>query len=228
MYRESKQTDLVYPAIFAARKMFVKVLKDRVNSHLKNSYATLDSVLDTISEPLFDNGLYIEQSMDESTTRDTLRVITTVRHESGQFVSFLNVMPVAKQDAQGAGSAFTYSRRYSLAACFGLSQADDDAERSVLTARDWNKKLDKCEDKDSLQSCFKDAWKNLDAANRAVVQSHYEERKAKFEAESAPNGGGFKLPQLKDVAKVKDEVATQRTQSVQSEQSEATPIENFE
>jgi hypothetical protein len=33
---------------------------------------------------------------------------------SGQFQSFLLVMPLAKQDPQGYGSAMTYARRYSM------------------------------------------------------------------------------------------------------------------
>mgnify|MGYP002132282933 FL=1 len=35
-------------------------------------------------------------------------------------------VPVTKPDAQGAGSALTYMRRYALAAVVGVVQADDD------------------------------------------------------------------------------------------------------
>jgi hypothetical protein len=35
-------------------------------------------------------------------------------------------VPVTKADAQGAGSALTYMRRYALAAVVGVVQADDD------------------------------------------------------------------------------------------------------
>lgn len=37
------------------------------------------------------------------------------------------VLPLAKQDPQGAGSAITYARRYALVSLFGLAQEDDDA-----------------------------------------------------------------------------------------------------
>lgn len=223
MQPTSEKTDLLFPALFKARTGFVKVLKDRTNSHLKNSYATLDSVLDTIEPPLTENELWVEQSMSEESTIDALKVLTTIRHSSGQWITYFTIMPVSKKDAQGTGSAFTYARRYALAACFGLSQADDDAERSIKKASDWKKSMDKCETLEELQSEFGKAWAASDAANKPIVQSHYEQLKATMTAAQA--GTGFQPAKKEQKEKVKTEVATQQPQPVQSQPQN---IESFE
>lgn len=223
MQPTSEKTDLLFPALFKARTGFVKVLKDRTNSHLKNSYATLDSVLDTIEPPLTENELWVEQSMSEESTIDALKVLTTIRHSSGQWITYFTIMPVSKKDAQGTGSAFTYARRYALAACFGLSQADDDAERSIKKAIDWKKSMDKCETLEALQSEFGKAWAASDAANKPIVQSHYEQLKASMTAAQA--GTGFQPAKKEQKEKVKTEVATQQPQPVQSQPQN---IESFE
>jgi hypothetical protein len=43
-------------------------------------------------------------------------------------------VPVSKPDAQGAGSALTYMRRYALAAVVGVVQADDDGNSASIKA----------------------------------------------------------------------------------------------
>lgn len=228
MQKTSEKTDQLIPALFAARKNFMKVLRDKKNTHLKNSYATLDSVLDTITPPLEDKDLMIEQSMGEDSSRDALSVWTTVRHISGQWISYYTLMPIAKVDPQGTGSAFTYARRYALAACFGLSQADDDAERAVMKAKDWNKRLDKAEDLEALTKIFGEAWKGSDAVNKPLVQQHYEKLKAGFSIGIvAENGGGFTKPDPKQRKSIKDAVESQQANPVQSE-TNPSDIESFE
>jgi hypothetical protein len=51
---------------------------------------------------------------------------TIITHKSGEWISQEMSVPVSKPDAQGAGSALTYMRRYALAAVVGVVQADDD------------------------------------------------------------------------------------------------------
>ena len=57
----SENFDKILPALHKARSQFVKVKKDRQNTHLKNKYATLDSVLDAITPALTDNSLMVMQ-----------------------------------------------------------------------------------------------------------------------------------------------------------------------
>lgn len=175
----SEKFDEILPALHKARSQFVKVKKDRQNSHLKNKYATLDSVLDAITPALTENKLMIMQ--DGEKIENAIRVETTVVHISGQWAKFYFDIPIVKNDPQGVGSAFTYGRRYALAAAFGLSQADDDAQIAVKSAQDWKRDLDKCETVDDLQGVLRDAWKSSDKANQVIIKEHYEKRKAEIE-----------------------------------------------
>lgn len=212
----SEKFDEILPALHKARSQFVKVKKDRQNTHLKNKYATLDSVLDAITPALTENKLMIMQ--DGERIESTMRVETTVIHVSGQWAKFYFDIPIVKNDPQGVGSAFTYGRRYALAAAFGLSQADDDAQIAVKSAQDWKRDLDKCESVDDLQSVLRDAWKSSDKANQVIIKEHYEKRKAEIEIGSA-RGFSAAAPKQNLAPKVDE----QQKQAVESQ-----PITSFE
>ena len=53
-------------------------------------------------------------------------VETIIMHISGEWISSVLTLPLAKRDPQGAGSAITYARRYSLQSACGLPSEDDD------------------------------------------------------------------------------------------------------
>jgi hypothetical protein len=55
-----------------------------------------------------------------------MSLTTILAHSSGEWIKQTMEVPVTKPDAQGAGSAITYMRRYALAAVVGVVQADDD------------------------------------------------------------------------------------------------------
>lgn len=212
----SEKFDEILPALHKARSQFVKVKKDRQNTHLKNKYATLDSVLDAITPALTENKLMIMQ--DSERVENTMRVETTVIHISGQWAKFYFDIPIVKNDPQGVGSAFTYGRRYALASAFGLSQADDDAQIAVKSAQDWKRDLDKCETVDDLQIVFRDSWKSSDKANQVIIKEHYEKRKAEIEIGSAR---GF------NAAEPKQNLA-QKVDQPEKKAVESQPITDFE
>lgn len=212
----SEKFDEILPALHKARSQFVKVKKDRQNKHLNNKYATLDSVLDAITPALTENKLMIMQ--DGERIESTMRVETTVIHISGQWAKFYFDIPIVKNDPQGVGSAFTYGRRYALAAAFGLSQADDDAQIAVKSAQDWKRDLDKCESVDDLQSVLRDAWKSSDKANQVIIKEHYEKRKAEIEIGSA-RGFSAAAPKQNLAPKVDEP---------QKQAVESQPITSFE
>lgn len=212
----SEKFDEILPALHKARSQFVKVKKDRQNTHLKNKYATLDSVLDAITPALTENKLMIMQ--DGERIESTMRVETTVIHISGQWAKFYFDIPIVKNDPQGVGSAFTYGRRYALAAAFGLSQADDDAQIAVKSAQDWKRDLDRCESVDDLQSVLRDAWKSSDKANQVIIKEHYEKRKAEIEIGSA-RGFSAAAPKQNLAPKVDEP---------QKQAVESQPITSFE
>ena len=99
--------------------------KDSANPFFKSKYADLESVWDACRSLLAENGLAVMQFPGEFVD-GTMSLNTVLTHSSGEYMSYLMSVPVTKPDAQGAGSALTYMRRYALAAVVGVVQADDD------------------------------------------------------------------------------------------------------
>ena len=101
--------------------------KDSANPFFKSKYADLESVWDSCRELLASHGLSVAQFPGLYTEHDKSMSLTTIlMHGSGEWISQEMSVPVTKADAQGAGSALTYMRRYALAAVVGVVQADDD------------------------------------------------------------------------------------------------------
>lgn len=123
-------------ALLAAQKELKAITKDATNPHFKNKYASLDAIIDAVRPVLNKHGLAVTQGTktpdrDEAGRVTAFTVVTTLLHESGESLSSDVVVPLAKSDAQGAGGALTYGRRYGLSALLCLAtDEDDDAERS--------------------------------------------------------------------------------------------------
>ena len=111
-------------ALAVARKDFRPVLKDASNPFFKSKYADLAGVIESTSEALSKNGLVVIQSPRLKENR--ISVTTLLAHSSGQWLRDELELPLAKFDAQGAGSAITYARRYAYQAIVGVAAEDDD------------------------------------------------------------------------------------------------------
>jgi hypothetical protein len=98
--------------------------KDSKNPFFKSSYADLGSVVAAIKEPFANNGLSYTQFPIEEGGR--IGVETMLMHKSGEWLSNSFTVAASKQDAQGAGSALTYTRRYALQSIAGIPSEDDD------------------------------------------------------------------------------------------------------
>ena len=113
-------------------------IKDSANPFFKSKYADLESVWDACRSLLSENGLAVmqfpgdinfvqlEKDNGDVNIATKMSLTTIISHKSGEFISKEMSVPVTKPDAQGAGSALTYMRRYALAAVVGVVQADDD------------------------------------------------------------------------------------------------------
>lgn len=99
-------------------------VKDANNPFFKSKYADLSAVVKAVKEPFTNNGLSYVQFPIEDNGR--IGVETILMHESGEFMSNQFTVQLTKQDAQGAGSAITYCRRYALQAIAGIPSEDDD------------------------------------------------------------------------------------------------------
>ncbi|HAB9647324.1 ERF family protein [Listeria monocytogenes] len=104
--------------------------KSADNPFFKSKYVPLESVISAVKKHASKLGLsYIQIPLTEE---NKVGVKTILMHASGEFVEFDPFMlPLDKNTAQGAGSALTYARRYTLSAAFGIASDEDDDGNSA-------------------------------------------------------------------------------------------------
>ncbi len=125
------------PALVKASAELRAITKDSTNPHFRSTYASLDTIIDTVRPVLARHGLTVLQGAssphtDEHGRLTAFTVETLLLHASGEFISNAVVMPVGKADPQGAGAAVTYGRRYALAAMLSLATEEDDDGNSAM------------------------------------------------------------------------------------------------
>ena len=126
-------------ALAKAQGEIKTIQKDSKNPHFKNSYASLDAILETVRPTLAKHGLALVQgatapSYDEAGRVTAIVVETMLVHASGEHLTNGCVIPIAKVDPQGAGGAMTYGRRYGVSALLALA-TDEDDDGNVASAR---------------------------------------------------------------------------------------------
>lgn len=108
------------------------------NPMFKSKYAPLSEVINTVKPILGKYGLSFIQSTGSA--EESIIITTMLIHESGEWLESEPLTLPAYQlksggvkdfNAQGAGSAITYGRRYSLSAILGISSEDDDDGNSA-------------------------------------------------------------------------------------------------
>jgi len=114
--------------------------KGAENPFFKSKYADLKEVIKAVKLPFADNGLsYVQFPIEEN---GRIGIETILMHTSGEWLSNSFTVQLTKQDAQGAGSAITYCRRYGLQAVAGIPSEDDDgnaASKDNLTTHTGTK-----------------------------------------------------------------------------------------
>jgi hypothetical protein len=132
--RTSETSAALVAALVKAQRLIQPAVKDSVNPHLRNKYADLASVMGACLPHLSAHNLAVVQV--PRVENGWCIVTTRLAHESGEWMENDLALPIAKQDAQGIGSAITYGRRYGLSAMVGVVQDDDDGnEASKSEAR---------------------------------------------------------------------------------------------
>lgn len=121
----------IAPALGKVQGELKAIQKDSVNPHFKNSYASLDTIIETVRPVLTKHGLSLVQGATESFQAEegrpmAINVQTMLIHSSGEWIQNSAIIPLAKADPQGAGGALTYGRRYSVAALLALATEEDD------------------------------------------------------------------------------------------------------
>jgi hypothetical protein len=122
---QSETVTKINEAILAAQAEMKPVKKDRNNPFYNSKYADLPAVWESIA-PFRKHGLTIIQ-LPVASEPGTVAIETRMTHTSGEWYSSTLVLPLAKNDPQGIGSAITYGRRYSLGCMTGqVTEEDDD------------------------------------------------------------------------------------------------------
>jgi len=111
-------------AMCAAQAQMTGAKKTSVNPFFKSKYSDFVSVVEAVKTAFAENGLsYVQFPIEEA---GRIGIETILMHSSGEFLSNSFTVALSKQDAQAAGSALTYCRRYSLQAIAGIPSEDDD------------------------------------------------------------------------------------------------------
>jgi ERF superfamily len=107
----------------------ITVTKDAINPHFRSKFTSLDNMIESIRHPLVSCGLSFAQFPDGD------GLTTILIHTSGEWLKSTANLKLAKEDPQGQGSAYTYGRRYALAAMLGLAADEDDDGNAATTSR---------------------------------------------------------------------------------------------
>ena len=116
-------------ALALAQREIKSAPKQRVNPYFKSYYADLASCWDACREALAKNGLAVVQATWP--IQGSLWLVTTLIHNSGQWMRSLTPIRCKDDSPQVMGSAITYARRYALCAIAGVASEDDDGQRAL-------------------------------------------------------------------------------------------------
>lgn len=128
--RTSESIAELAKALAAAQGEMKNAKLNKVNPHFKSRYADLAEIRDTVTPALSKNGLSIAQGTDM--TDSGLVVVTRLMHVSGQWIE--SRYPIAIDKPQAMGSAYTYAKRYSLAAICNIAADEDDDANAANAA----------------------------------------------------------------------------------------------
>lgn len=129
---ENNELSKLQEALSVFRAQVKQPALDGSNPYFNSGYVTLAGVQKAVDEGIKGTGLAYVQLVS-SDDNGNVYVETIITHKLGGILRSGKLsIPPKKRDAQGLGSSITYSRRYQLAAMFGItSDKDDDANAAV-------------------------------------------------------------------------------------------------
>lgn len=128
---------MIHKKLLEFQKLGITIKKGERNPHFKNSYASLNEVLDKVKPELNKLGVVIIQKpmqlggMMSANTTDRFGLSTSLHDteddtEIESFTPFINT-----PDMQKLGGAITYARRYALVSMLALEDEDTDGNNAV-------------------------------------------------------------------------------------------------
>jgi hypothetical protein len=130
--KQSESIKNLAGAMAAAQGDMGAATKSASNPFFKSKYADLGDVIDAVKPPFAKHGLsYVQFPV---TGENSVGVTTRLMHSSGEWLEQDYFIPLGKMDAQAAGSAITYARRYALQSIAGIPSEDDDGNAATQAA----------------------------------------------------------------------------------------------
>src|SRR5688500_18031754 len=121
-------------ALLEAQKEMKNPSFDSTNPHFKSKFASLANVRETVLPVLLKHGLVLTQFSKAG--EGSSGCVNLLLHTSGEWLEESCLIPPDRNNAQGAGSAITYARRYSLQSIAGVvADEDDDANAASAPVR---------------------------------------------------------------------------------------------
>lgn len=123
---KSESISKLAAAMVAVQSELQPAIKDKLNPGFKGAkYADLNAVWDAARPYLTKNGIAVLQFPSEAAP-GFIGLVTILMHVSGEYIEEKLVIPLSKQDPQGAGSGLTYARRYAFSGALGIVADEDD------------------------------------------------------------------------------------------------------
>jgi hypothetical protein len=130
--KQSESIKNLAEAMAQAQGAMGAAIKGSSNPFFKSKYADLGSVIEAIKPHFAANGLsYVQFPVSGESS---VGVTTRLMHSSGEWLEQDYFIPLGKMDAQAAGSAITYARRYALQSIAGIPSEDDDGNAATQAA----------------------------------------------------------------------------------------------
>jgi len=165
----------IIPALIALQGKLEVLKEDGHNPHHHSTFASLTAIWSAIRPLLAEHKLAIVQLPTTNPDETWLRIQTTLYHESTEWLQDSFVMPLAKEDPQGVGSAITYGRRYGICALLGIVTAGED------------------NDGQDHRDNYDNRSRNRDSGNRANSRPS-ERPRGQARGSEPPRGGSFTRP----------------------------------
>ena len=133
--KHSETTSKLTEALLAAQLEMKNPAFDSENPHFKSKFASLATVRETVMPILHKHGLALTQF--PKSADGYCGIVNRLMHKSGEWLEEECLLPLDRNNAQGAGSAITYARRYSLQSIAGVvAEQDDDANAASAGSED--------------------------------------------------------------------------------------------
>lgn len=168
---------------------------DKLNPHFKSKYASLPTVRSAVLPVLNKHGLALTQFPKTETTY--AGCTNLLLHSSGEWLEQDCLLPVDKMNPQGAGSAITYSRRFSMQSIAGVvgeedTDGEDGGKSEGMEAKaiaDFEASISGSSSVAELQQNYVAAYKAAETAKDKTAQDKFikakDKRKAALEKKAA-------------------------------------------